>query len=101
MTQKLVHIIQIEIFQVPVSGIVEKNQDGHHLGVRHLAVTMIFAFVSVWPSVIERFVMISSKFLLNSLHMKKNSVILQSGNIAVIFIGCFSTTKLRNNPLYC
>ena len=41
----LAHIIQIEVLQASVTGIVEQDQNGHHLGVRHPAITVIFAFL--------------------------------------------------------
>lgn len=42
MSHVFADIIQIEMLQASVAGIMEQNQKGHHFGVRHLAITMIF-----------------------------------------------------------
>jgi hypothetical protein len=41
----LADMIQIEVLQASIAGIMEQNQNGHHLGVRHLAIAVIFAFL--------------------------------------------------------
>ena len=70
-----------------ISRIVEKNQDSHHIGVRHLAVSMVLAFIGGFSSSYR--VLLNDtvkKILLKSLHIENISIILSLGNIAVVFI---------------
>ena len=57
-------------------------------------------FLGLSPPVIAFCSTVLSKTLLKSSQIEKISIILPSGNIAVVFIVCFSTTKLLKIPLF-
>lgn len=97
----LLDTIDGRVWQASVPGIMEQDENGHHFRIAHQPITMVLALLGAIATSYRILFNSLSKTLLKSSQIKKISIILPSGNIAVVFIVCFSTTKLlKKIPLF-
>ena len=86
MTHMSTHILNIEMLQASVPGVMEQDEYGNHFRTAHQPITMVLTFLLDFANSYSILFNILSKTLLKSMHIEKISIILPSGNIAVVFI---------------
>ena len=89
MTHVPAHVMKIEVFQASIPGIMKQYENCHDFRIRHHAIAMILAFFCHLATCQAFCSTVLSKTLLKSSHIEKISIILSSGNIAVVFIVFF------------